>query len=202
MVGRRRWWGLCKGGGAAEACRGGVLPLHPPCSPRREPLCRLLPLLLVRSLRFHPFPTLPPAPSAHRPLLPPASSQIPDWLVASLPEGARVGIDPTLHTIEAAEKLGRALAAAGSEMVPLSPNPVDAVWGAARPAPPGAPLRVHALEWAGRSVAEKLAEARAALAEEGAGALLVTMLGALRWLLCCCCCCGCAVCDAPASQPW
>lgn len=56
-----------------------------------------------------------------------------------------------------------------------------------------APLRVHALEWAGQSVADKLAGLRRQLAEEGAGALLVTMLGAL-WLSCACCaCCGCAL---------
>ena len=41
-----------------------------------------------------------------------------------------------------------------------------------------APLRVHAMEWAGQSVADKLAGLRQQLAEAGAGALLVTMLGA------------------------
>lgn len=52
-----------------------------------------------------------------------------------------------------------------------------------------APLRVHALEWAGQSVAEKLAGLRAQLGEAGAGALLVTMLGALGG----CCAVLCAV---------
>ena len=40
-----------------------------------------------------------------------------------------------------------------------------------------APLRVHSMEWAGQSVADKLASLRQQLAEAGAGALLVTMLG-------------------------
>lgn len=40
-----------------------------------------------------------------------------------------------------------------------------------------APLRVHSLEWAGKSVAAKLGELRGELAEAGVGALLVTMLG-------------------------
>jgi hypothetical protein len=40
-------------------------------------------------------------------------------------------------------------------------NLVDAAWGAERPGLPAAPLRVHALEWAGRSVQEKLGEVRA-----------------------------------------
>ena len=46
-----------------------------------------------------------------------------------------------------------------------------------------APLRVHGLEWAGQSVADKLAGLRRQLAEEGAGALLVTMLGALPFVV-------------------
>ena len=40
-----------------------------------------------------------------------------------------------------------------------------------------APLQVHSLEWAGQTVAAKLATLRQQLAEAGAGALLVTMLG-------------------------
>jgi hypothetical protein len=62
-------------------------------------------------------------------------SQVHEWLAAHLPAGARVGIDPAVHTIEAAEKLRRKLAAAGKKLVPLEANPVDAVW-ADRPAPP------------------------------------------------------------------
>jgi hypothetical protein len=41
---------------------------------------------------------------------------------------------------------------------------------------------VHPLVWAGQSVSDKLAELRRQLVEAGAGALLVTMLGAL-WLM-------------------
>lgn len=103
--------------------------------------------------------------------------------MSSLPEGARVGIDPTLHTIEAAEKLQRQLQATGRHLVPLPSNPVDAVWGADRPAAPQAPLRVHALQWAGASVAEKLASLRQEMAGAGAGAVAVTMLDEVAWLL-------------------
>jgi hypothetical protein len=47
------------------------------------------------------------------------------------------------------------------------------------PWPQGA-LRVHALEWAGRTVSDKLEGLRKEMSEAGAGALLVTMLGAAR----------------------
>ncbi|KAI7835935.1 hypothetical protein COHA_010169 [Chlorella ohadii] len=113
----------------------------------------------------------------------PGVPQLVDWLAESLPAGARVGIDPWVHTVEAAEKLRRRLKTSGKSLVALEGgNLVDGVWGAARPAAPDAPLRVHALEWAGQSVADKLAGLRRQLAEEGAGALLVTMLDEVAWL--------------------
>ncbi|PSC69930.1 putative Xaa-Pro aminopeptidase P [Micractinium conductrix] len=112
----------------------------------------------------------------------PTCPEVHDWLAEHLHEGARVGIDPFAHTIEAAEKLRRRLRAASMSLVPLEPNPVDAVWGVERPSPADAPLRVHAMEWAGQSVADKLAGLRQQLAEAGAGALLVTMLDEVAWL--------------------
>ncbi|KAL4527940.1 hypothetical protein Ndes2526B_g07731 [Nannochloris sp. 'desiccata'] len=109
--------------------------------------------------------------------------EIHEWLISTLPENARVGIDPTCHTIEAAEKLAKQLAATGRSLVPLTSNPVDTVWGSARPAAPKAPLRVHALKWAGQTVAEKLEAARKEMAAAGVGALAVTMLDEVAWLM-------------------
>lgn len=108
--------------------------------------------------------------------------EVHDWLSETLAAGQRVGIDPAVHTIEAAEKLRQRLAAAGIQLVTLDTNLVDAVWEAERPPPPEGPLRVHSLEWAGRSVSDKLADLRQQMAEAGAGALLVTMLDEVAWL--------------------
>ena len=83
-----------------------------------------------------------------------------DWLAANLPEGARVGIDPWLHTVDAVRRLNRKLTESGKSVMPLSTNPVDTVWAAERPPLPDAPLRVHALEWAGADVASKLVKLR------------------------------------------
>jgi hypothetical protein len=55
-------------------------------------------------------------------------------------------------------------------------NLVDSAWGEGRPEPPPAPIRVHPLQWAGQSVAEKLAMLRQRIAGARADALLVTML--------------------------
>ena len=151
----------------------------------------------------------------------PKVPEIHEWLIATVREEGRVGIDPSLHTIEAAEKLQKQLAATGRELVPLVDikttasstgaegqqqeqeggdvamhttnggantnstytNLVDVVWGGQRPPPPSAPLRPHPLQWAGLSVEDKLAAVRKEMEGVGAGALAVTMLDEVAWLL-------------------
>lgn len=114
----------------------------------------------------------------------PGVLEIADWLAAQLPEGASVGIDPFLHTLEGARKLETALTRAGKQLVPLveEGNLVDRVWGAERPAAPADPLRIHAFAHAGESVEDKILRMRAKFAAAGAGALLVTMLDETAWL--------------------
>lgn len=113
----------------------------------------------------------------------PTCPEIPDWLAESLPAGGRVGIDPLCHTLDAARKLSVRLEEAGHTLVPVhGANLVDTVWGDDRPSEPKEPLRVHALEWAGKSVADKLAAMRSEMAAAGCGALLATMLDEVAWL--------------------
>ncbi|KAI8470117.1 MAG: hypothetical protein J3K34DRAFT_459008 [Monoraphidium minutum] len=75
--------------------------------------------------------------------------------------------------------------AKGKELVPLlaDGNLVDAAWGAAQPPLPATPMRVHAMEWAGESVASKLAQMRNKMKAAEAGALLATGLDEVAWLL-------------------
>ena len=94
-----------------------------------------------------------------------------------------MGFDPWVHTVSGSEKLRGALEREGLRLVPLASNPVDEVWGAARPAAPSGAVRLHALEWAGKNATEKLAELRAEMAKRGASALLVTALDEVAWLL-------------------
>src|SRR5688572_4340948 len=79
------------------------------------------------------------------------------WLGEHAPERATIGYDAWLHGkpwVTAGEK---ALAEKGAKLVPVSANPVDAVWDD-RPAPSDAPAAVHATEHAGKSSPEKRAE--------------------------------------------
>src|SRR5215470_10552259 len=48
------------------------------------------------------------------------------WIEQNLAAGTRLGYDPWLHTIGAAEKLAKACAAAGASLVAVESNPVDA----------------------------------------------------------------------------
>ena len=113
----------------------------------------------------------------------PSTPDLPTHLATSLPAGSRVGIDPQLHSATSARALRTALADKKQTLVSLPANLVDAVWGAARPPPPTAPLRIHPAQWAGASVSAKLAKVRADVAKAGAQVLVVAQLDEVMWLL-------------------
>ncbi|CAI5930571.1 unnamed protein product [Closterium sp. NIES-65] len=115
----------------------------------------------------------------------PGVPSVADWLAEALPAGSRVGVDPFVHSADNVRGLADTLAASSSVVVPLlrESNPVDVVWGAERPAPPSAPMRVHPIEFAGQTVRAKLQQLRAEMREAGATALLVSALDGVAWLL-------------------
>jgi Xaa-Pro aminopeptidase len=102
------------------------------------------------------------------------------WLGDHLADGDRLGFDPWLHTSAAAERLARACAGAGAELVAVDSNPVDSVW-TERPAPPIGPVTVHSLEFAGESEPDKLDRIRAEIARLGADALMLSDSHAVAW---------------------
>lgn len=77
------------------------------------------------------------------------------WLGEHAPAGSRIGYDPWLHTRTWVAQAKAALERRNAELVPVTRNPVDAVW-TDRPAPSAARLEPHALELAGRSSASTL----------------------------------------------
>lgn len=82
-------------------------------------------------------------------------------------KGLTVGFDPWLHTVAEIELLEKAAAKTPFTLVPLAPNPVDAIW-ADRPALPSTPVRFHDDRYAGRTAAEKIAELQATVRKAGA----------------------------------
>ncbi len=93
--------------------------------------------------------------------------------------GRRIGFDPWLHAEPALKRFEEA----GVTLVPLETNPLDAVWAAARPAPPASPLRVHGADYAGRDAAEKRSALAQALRDAGESAVVLSDPSSVAWLL-------------------
>ena len=51
-----------------------------------------------------------------------------EWLLAALPNGARIGYDSWLHTPDEIKKMAAACAKNGAKIVPLPYNPIDLLW--------------------------------------------------------------------------
>ncbi|ORE96114.1 peptidase M24 [Stappia sp. 22II-S9-Z10] len=91
--------------------------------------------------------------------------------------GKRIGVDPHLHSRADLTRIGAL--AEGLTVVPLERNPVDPVWPD-RPAPPRGRVRAHPEALAGRTMAQKIADIRAAM--EG-DALYIADSDTVSWLL-------------------
>ncbi len=102
------------------------------------------------------------------------------WIEENLPSGAKLGYSPWLHSLDGAERLGKACAAAGAGLVAVPDNPIDALWQH-RPPPPLGAVVLHDLRYAGEEVMAKLARVHEALAKR-ADALIVSDPQAVSWL--------------------
>ncbi|SJZ63235.1 aminopeptidase P family protein [Consotaella salsifontis] len=94
----------------------------------------------------------------------------------------RIGFDPWLHTIGEAKRLREAMVAAGGALVPLSSNPIDAIW-ADRPEPPKGRVWRHNERFAGRPAADKIAALQADLDKKDVSATVVTDPSSIAWVL-------------------
>ncbi|WP_299725002.1 aminopeptidase P family protein [uncultured Tateyamaria sp.] len=104
-----------------------------------------------------------------------------DWLKEQLPGGGRVGFDPWLHTPGQIEQARKGLSGTEIELVQVD-NLVDRVW-ADQPGPAARPAKVHPIEFAGESHADKRARLGKALAEAGAACAVITLPDSICWLL-------------------
>jgi Xaa-Pro aminopeptidase len=102
------------------------------------------------------------------------------WLGEHVPDGARIGYDPWLHTRKWVEDAGAALKARGASLVPVDTNPVDAVWPD-RPAPGKARIEPHADIYAGQTSADKRAKIAGWLAAQKADAVVLSALDSIAW---------------------
>jgi Xaa-Pro aminopeptidase len=113
----------------------------------------------------------------------PGELELTEWLTAHESERGplQVGYDPFLLSLRAVERLAGALRHEASRLVPVEGNLVDAIWAGR---PPASTRAVYALADAltGEAVTDKLARVRAAMAEAGADALVLSKLDEVAWL--------------------
>ena len=105
-----------------------------------------------------------------------------DWLQQALPPNSRVGVDPTLLSAPQFRKFNASLATNGSELIPIPQNLVDLVWAEARPARPTAQVAVLDQQYAGATVADKIASVRVEMAKNKCPAFVVSALDEVAWL--------------------
>jgi Xaa-Pro aminopeptidase len=103
------------------------------------------------------------------------------WIERNLPAGTKLGYDPWLHTADGAERLDKACVAAGAALVPIQPDPIDAIW-ADRPEPPLGPVTLHSPRYAGEEAAHKIARVQEEIGRARNDALLVSDPHNVAWL--------------------
>jgi Xaa-Pro aminopeptidase len=102
------------------------------------------------------------------------------WVEQNLKPDDRLGYDPWLHTVEGAEKLAKACAAAGAALVAVEPNLIDALWPDRPPEPLGA-VTLHDIRYAGEEARTKLAQIRPEIEKLKADVLIVSDPHAVAW---------------------
>ncbi|VVB10010.1 unnamed protein product [Arabis nemorensis] len=103
------------------------------------------------------------------------------WMSDNLPEEANIGVDPWCVSVDTANGWVKSFAKKEQKLIPTTIDLVDEVWKN-RPASEMSSVVVHPLEFAGRSVSEKLEVLRAKLKQEGARGLVIAALDEVAWL--------------------
>eukprot|EP01038_Epipyxis_sp_PR26KG_P007198 gene7198-9823_t len=104
-----------------------------------------------------------------------------EYLYNTLPHGATVGIDPLVHSAESIKKIEKNFESKNIKVRSMLVNPIDAVW-TNRPPKPDGMVRIHPIEYAGKSVHEKMNEIRVIMKEKKAHSLVITALDEIAWL--------------------
>lgn len=87
-----------------------------------------------------------------------------------------------LLTVADAQRLAEQLQSKGGSLVAVEENLVDTVWADARPPRPCEPVEILKEKYAGKSMAEKIADIRKILEDKHAAGYVVSMLDEVAWL--------------------
>jgi len=100
------------------------------------------------------------------------------WIEKNLKKGNILGFDPWLLTANEADRFAAACAKVGAKLVPVSFNPIDAIWQE-QPARPTATVATHPTQFAGRGAADKLKDVTGPLAADAA---VLSMTDSVAWV--------------------
>lgn len=103
------------------------------------------------------------------------------WLAETLPQGGVLALDGMYASASSVEALQKAFEE--KKITVKDEDFISPLWRENRPAVPATPVWMLSKEQAGLSAAEKLALLRQKLTQDKAGAMLVTRLDSVAWLL-------------------
>ncbi len=104
------------------------------------------------------------------------------WLGDNAKPGAKIGYDPKLHADSELRWWLKDLKSKKIEFVPLSSNPVDAIW-TNRPAAPSSTVEIFPEAIAGRSAADKREEIAKDVKDAGGHAVVIAQPASIAWML-------------------
>lgn len=104
-----------------------------------------------------------------------------EWLAKHLKQGARLALDPRLHTADEVRLLQQKLLQHGIKLTRLRRNLIDLLWND-RPENPSHRLRLHPTRLAGASPQMKLDALQKSLRSERDDAVILTLPDSVSWL--------------------
>lgn len=111
----------------------------------------------------------------------PETPSIPSFLKSKLHDGDCVGIDGSVFSTAEAHALKNDLAQAGISFKSIA-DPMNQLWSD-RPSMPDAPVFIHEMQYAGKSIEEKLSAIRQEMAQNNVESILISALDEIAWTL-------------------
>ncbi|KAF2911156.1 hypothetical protein DAI22_11g156600 [Oryza sativa Japonica Group] len=103
------------------------------------------------------------------------------WIADNLSDEAVVGINPWCISVDTAQRYEHAFSKKHQTLFQLSSDLIDEIWKD-RPSAEALPVFVQPVEYAGRTVTEKLKELREKLLHEKARGIIIAALDEVAWL--------------------
>ncbi|XP_045393952.1 xaa-Pro aminopeptidase 2 isoform X3 [Lemur catta] len=112
------------------------------------------------------------------------ATPIATWLLTEIPAGGRVGFDPFLLSIDSWNSYDLALQGSDRQLVSITVNLVDLVWGSERPVLPSQPIYALQEAFTGSTWQEKVSDIRSQMQKHSKAptAVLLSSLDETAWL--------------------